>query len=98
MSDQDSEQSSDPGSVPPVKRTSVGFSDASHQLVRRAAESQGVSLSQYVREAAMARAWFDAAAERGELSRQMRDVYKAIREGDPPPWTPNNTREGESGN
>jgi hypothetical protein len=49
-----------------MRQTTIRFSEAVWQILCREAEEQGVSVAEYVREAAFVRAAY-AAAERGDL-------------------------------
>ena len=62
------------GRVPLVAlhATTIRFADRAYMAIARAADSQGISVSQYVREAALIRA-----LPAGRLRRAMRDDYLA---------------------
>ena len=81
------------GAPPPRIRVSVRFPPTSHALVAAAAEREGLSMSEYVREAALMRVALEMASQRtggavaaGELAdalRLLRDELRAERRGSP---------------
>jgi predicted HicB family RNase H-like nuclease len=58
---------------------SVRMSDSLHALLKAEAEAEGVSLSQYLRESAFARAWASRAL-RGEIPDVYWEALKRARE------------------
>lgn len=70
-----------PGPVP-LKPTTVRFADDSMELVKRAADQAGVSLSQFVREAALIRAAL-ILRESEDLAAMSQRVVQLARKDDP---------------
>ena len=73
-------------------RVPVRFPPTSHRMVQAAAEQEGLSISEYVREAALMRMAFERAARAGrgddllevaKALRELRDELRAERRGSP---------------
>ena len=88
--------------VPPVAlhATTIRFADRGYMAIARAADGQGISVSQYVREAALIRAVLDDLDSAEEAIHTARDLLAVAREVrrlaqvDPPgpPGTKQNAR------
>ena len=67
-------------SVPPVAlhATTIRFADRGYTAIARAADSQGISVSQYVREAALIRAVLDELDSAEDAVHTAHDLLKAV--------------------
>ncbi len=94
-----------PGRVPPVAlhATTIRFADRAYMAIARAADSQGISVSQYVREAALIRAVLDELDSAEEALHTAHDLLAIAREVrrlaevDPPGPPRANAGRGRSG-
>ena len=70
------------GKVPPVAlhATTIRFADRAYTAIARAADAQGISVSQYVREAALIRAVLDELDSAEEALHTAHDLLAIARE------------------
>jgi hypothetical protein len=61
-----------------MKPTAVRLSDEIRKVLQEEADYEGISLSQYLREAALMRAWY-ARGARGEDGEALRELEKLLR-------------------
>ena len=64
----------------PLHATTIRFADRGHAAISRAAEGQGISISQYVREAALIRAVLDELDTAEEALHTAHDLVYLARE------------------
>jgi hypothetical protein len=57
---------------------SVRFSEIAWARIQKAAREQGVSASQYVRESALARVWFELGESGGEEAQQLDRFFESV--------------------
>lgn len=94
MSPRCSQRRDAPDTVPDVLRMSVSFSESTHRLITEEAKRQGMTVSQYIREAAVARLFFDLGTSRGQTAKEIAAFYKHAREAEPAPRRPAGHEEG----
>lgn len=61
-----------------MKQTAIRLSDQVREVLQEEADYEGVSLSQYIREAALMRAWYSR-GERGENAAEVRQLEQLLR-------------------
>jgi uncharacterized protein (DUF1778 family) len=64
----------------PLQATTIRFGDRAYAAIGRAAKAQGVSVSQYVREAALIRAMLDELEDQEAALATARDLVAIARE------------------
>lgn len=65
--------------APKLMRLTVRFSPRTHALIKREAEAEGVTITQFVREAALARA-YHAIGKRGDDGPEHAAILRAVRD------------------
>src|SRR4051812_13471516 len=65
-----------------MKHTSIRLSDSLYEIVRREAEQAGVSAAQFIREAALARAYFQIGRRGGSDAELLEELLSAAAGGD----------------
>jgi hypothetical protein len=64
-----------------MRPRSVKFSDSSWAMVRRAARREGITASQYIREAVLMRAFYEAGYEREPALKAAMEELMRMRQG-----------------